>query len=372
MKNKSRSIEVKRVLCEQRNPYPADDLIETYKDFLKERYYLHTYKFNPVVFTKLLRLTVDSWHTEKRISRYSLLFEIVRYKLLANPKNISTSSIPRIYPIDFPPEICSLLFELFQLVLKFPEKFSENQLLDSVSFAFRLMTGIRLNEEHILFLLENVKASDKFLNRVLRYPYYSPLISKWAKEHFEAEEYRLRRAELISQILNENPDFEVDFDTLITDFEYMNYLDFQTVNKGIEVSSPYFIKDLEYKGEIGEEVEKGSNIIEYSISSNKYISFDDNFVKRFYEVPKRTIKGRNVPDFPKMTTYFLDNKKKILNSTMAWGIAYSCYSNQQKSEMLRKYYNEETHPSIIRICKIYKLTEMLEWIYNELTGTKKG
>lgn len=370
MNNKTKVIEVKRVWYEQLNLYPADDLIESYNDFLKERYFLHTYKFNRVVFEKLLRLTIEIWHTEKRISRYSLLYEIARYKLNANPKNISVSSLSRIHPFDFPPETCSLLFQLFQLVLKFPDKFTENQLLGSVSKAFQLLMGIRLSEENISFLLKNVNASDKFLNRVLRYPYYSPLITKWAKEQFEIDEYRLRRAELISHILNENPAFEVDFKTLITDFGYMNYLDFQTVNSGIDVLSPKYIKDIEFKGEISGEEEKGSNIIEYSVSADRYYVLDDKFVKRFYEVPKRKIKGRNVPDFPKMMAFFKNNKTKIHYSTMAWGIAYSHYDKKKKSELLRKYYDESTHSTILKICKIYKLTDLLEFIYSELSDSK--
>lgn len=71
--NKQRKIELQRAIIELEKPYPKDDLILSYPDFIKVWDYLIHYQFNPVVFENLVNLANDFWNSEKRISRLSML-----------------------------------------------------------------------------------------------------------------------------------------------------------------------------------------------------------------------------------------------------------------------------------------------------------
>ena len=77
--NKPRKIELQRAIIELENPYPKDNLILSYSDFLKVRDYLSCFQFNPIFFDNLVNLANDKWNTEKRISRLSLLQKIKQY-----------------------------------------------------------------------------------------------------------------------------------------------------------------------------------------------------------------------------------------------------------------------------------------------------
>ena len=73
-------------------PDAPDDLILTYQDFLRVKDFLIYYPFNPVVFQNLLKLTIDLWTSNKRISRLSLLQGIKRYSDLSANKSFNRES----------------------------------------------------------------------------------------------------------------------------------------------------------------------------------------------------------------------------------------------------------------------------------------
>ena len=81
--NKYWKIELQRAILQIDNPYPKDDFIVSYSDFLKARDYLGYYKFNPVVFNHLVMITNNEWATEKRISRLSLILKVKQYYRVA-------------------------------------------------------------------------------------------------------------------------------------------------------------------------------------------------------------------------------------------------------------------------------------------------
>src|SRR5688572_26730219 len=74
-----KQLEIQKEIAKIQNAYPPDNLIVTYKDFLKTRDYLPLYQFNPLVFDSLVTLTCESWNSPGRINRQSLIELIKRY-----------------------------------------------------------------------------------------------------------------------------------------------------------------------------------------------------------------------------------------------------------------------------------------------------
>ncbi|MCB0371152.1 MAG: hypothetical protein KDD45_17485, partial [Bdellovibrionales bacterium] len=74
-----KTIEIRNTITKLENPFPKDDLITSYKDFLKFRAELPFYQFNLNVLTSLIKLSNDTWDTKERISRISIIQLIKRY-----------------------------------------------------------------------------------------------------------------------------------------------------------------------------------------------------------------------------------------------------------------------------------------------------
>jgi hypothetical protein len=77
-----------------------------------------------------------------------------------------------------------------------------------------------LSHEEEKWLCDNAFKNNNFLNRVLRYPICSSVISQWVKDNYNNDALRERRSELLSWIVNEDQKHEVSIQTLIDDFEY--------------------------------------------------------------------------------------------------------------------------------------------------------
>jgi hypothetical protein len=203
----------------------------------------------------------------------------------------------------------------------------------------------------VIWLCENVGMSDMILNRILRYPEKSTIISNWAHQHYKQDNYRIRRAELAGWILDETPNFEIDKQTLIDDFEYFNIIDINAIQ--------------EYENELA-----ATKIIERDLKGILTIQASAptlNLTKRPYIPTPDFSKDYNayVPDFKKMRAEFYPNIDLSFNLTMLWAIAYSRLDNTVKSELLKKYYCPEIYWSFFKICNKLRLSELLRWLMDK-------
>ena len=225
--NKQRKIELQRAITEFKKPYPKDDLILSYSDFLKVRDYLGYYQFNPIVFHNLISLVNDIWNTEKRVNRLSLLQKIKQYLHQNTTKHYYSRVIKP--NIELKIETRKSLFNLFRKTFEHGNYVSHKQLDEARKICNNLLMNIELTQIEEEWLCSNIFLSELILNRVLRYPTKSEVISNWAKSNFLNDILRSRRAELVSWVIDQEPTFEIEQQTLMDDFEYLNRSDLQAI-----------------------------------------------------------------------------------------------------------------------------------------------
>ncbi|MCG9881237.1 MAG: hypothetical protein MH472_11625 [Bacteroidia bacterium] len=364
--NKKRIKELQRLIIEFERPYPNNDLILSYSDFLLKRDYLIYYQFNPKVFYFLVKLADDTWDTGKRISRLSLLQNIKQYYKSAKQNN---NKGPK--NIDIKPKLSLqtriLLFSLFKKTFEqklhiVPKQLEEARIICNYTLIDIELTSIEEN-----WLCSNFHISNIILNRVLRYPKKSELISNWAKTNFHKDNLRTRRAELISWLIDQDSKFVVNQQTLVDDFEYLNKSDLQAIqdydneidaNKVIEMEfAEYLPKKIEFNffdGEYDEEV------IDLTVP-------ELNLSRRHYGTPKDNTKEYpiSIPDFDKMRDYFYANLHTHQKVTMIWAIAYSRINNKKKYALLKRYYCNETYKSLFKVSKRIRNIELLKWLLKQ-------
>jgi hypothetical protein len=312
------SKEIKRLVSklEVENHYPDDNLITCYKDFLRIRDSLRYYQFNPVVFQSLVALTICLWETKERISRLSLLTAIKHY---ANrEKNLELDIQTRKH-----------IFTLFRNTFEKSQFLPKNHIIEAQHILNYLLVNITLTNEEERWFCENENQSTNIINRILRYPVYSKIITQWVKEHFNSDKFHTRRAEAVGWLLDETPDFIVEEQTLIDDFEYTNLLDIEKI-KNKDLSFQYYPHEV--------------------------------VIERFYIRLKINLSSNVDPDFENVRKYFYDNIDIIKRQTMLWAVAYSRLDVQRKMKLFERYYSDELFFSLFNICKKYKLIEVLKWL----------
>jgi hypothetical protein len=350
-----KQIQIQRAILELENPYPNDNLITCYKDFLKARDFLPYYKYNPNVFQSLVDLTFEIWDTNQRINRISLLESLKKYSKNRDKEKGKSS-------MDLPIETKTKIFLLFKGCFDEPERLSANQINDGKNLCNYLLINLVLRVEEEKWLCENTGLSENVLNRVLRYPIKSEVITNWVKENYNMDIYRIRRAELASWIISEDPNFEIDKKTLIADFSYFNISDAKAIQEyETEVAVNNIIKERELHGilpskNLFDDVEANPELIS-SIPELK-------LTRRHYGIPIDSSKGYhlNIPNFKKMSKDFYANIDTTFKITMLWSIAYSKLDSKLKAELLKKYYCNETYWSFFKICKRHKLIKSLKWL----------
>lgn len=373
---KHREIELKKIIAQIEYKYPQDNLILTYKDFLKERDYLQFNQFNPIVFLCLIKLTNDEWSTKKRINRLSLLEKIKQYFHVAIQDQVKLP-FDRVNETSyqFSTETKKQLFELFRKTFDESIYISKKQIEEARRISSNILRNIELTETEVKWLCDNVEKSKVVLNRILRYPVKSKIISKWVKENFNKDFAKNRRAEFISWIIDEEPKFEIDKHTLIDDFDYLNEIDIKNIQEYERTH-----KEIENLNNIKQEIDIFD--LNYNHNSVKFEYIPSNpkltISKRFYDVPIDEIKEReldikdyfqvHIPDFSKMRKQFYDELDFIQKITMIWAIGYSRLDNNIKTELLVKYYCKEIHQSFIKVCKKTKNTDAIKWIINNYQG----
>lgn len=230
-----------------------------------------------------------------------------------------------------------------------------------------LLINIALTQEEEKWLCRFSNPPPLILNRLLRYPKKSTIISAWVKEYFYVDEYRNRRAEFISWIIDENPQYEVDKQVLIDDFNYHNKIDKRAIKEYVtEAEAVFYIEnDL---SELLASKEESSNI--YDRENGKIFlplkKPELKLTRRNYGVPldinSPDYVGGYLPDFEKLQTRFYETLDTFQYLTMIWGIAYSRLSDTEKFELFKKYYTEDTSYSLIKIASRAKNLTMLNWL----------
>ncbi len=362
--------EIIRLLANIENRYPPEDLIITYSDYLKNGQNLHYYKYNPTVLEYLTDLTIQSWDSPRRIARLNLLTTIKQYVNVAHAENNnSTRHFKILIPIKdiFTTKIKENLFNIFKLVHSGKQYLTEKQIDQGKQISNFFLKDVYLTFEAIQWLCNHSNSSPYVLNRLLRYPAASPLITSWAKENFGNDDFRNRRAELTSWIIDEDNDYVISIETLIADFEYQNKSDKKAFND--------YIDEIEYNQHLADEL--GDIFAVKKITDFRFEGLYkepeilDGFTepkyvlsKRFYKVPLLTDKQYNIeiPDFDALSKNFYENIQLTKEITMIWSIAYSRLSAETKSRLLRKYFNQQTTPSLLKVAYKFELVPLLKWM----------
>ncbi len=359
MKKKDKRIQM--VIDEIENPNPPNSFIKNYLDFLKNRDSLPFYKFNPIVLESLIDLTLHSWNTKDRISRLSLIESIRRYSRDEDSQRVYLNSNRKL--VTLPTIVKKKLFLLFKNCFEEAQVLTRKQLPEARKICNSLLLNIDLEEVEEKWLVTNYTLSPLILNRLLRYPKRSKIISNWVKEYYHDDNLRNRRAELLSWILDEEPSYSPDPKTLLEDFNYFNEQDRKAVE---EVKETFELNRLLAK-------QLGKNEVSDRIFDIPGIDLDPESAlelkplklsKRFYQVPTIFSEDyyENFPDFGMLETHFNENIETFLRVTMMWGIGYSRLDEGQKSDLLIRYYSKETENTFFRICRRYKLVGPLEWL----------
>lgn len=338
-------------------PFPKDNIIKTYRDFLGVRDVLHFYKFNPEVLRSLVELTLTLWRSEIRINRMSLLDAIQRYCITYRHEFQKKRSYVTINPSPdhLPEKVRYLLFDLFVMINEYPKFISEKQLKEALNIGNRIIKDLSFRQPQEKWLISKAFESEHIMNRVLRYPAKSKTISSWAKNNMNNDELRSRRAELLSRILDFDPHFEVNYKTLTEDFDYFEKHD-------MELISEYEALWVYYHDKVGQK--NKFNFIPDQKMIEIILQTPLRFIRRPYGFPANT-KAQYpivIPDLVQMRSDFMskiDLNKKFI---MIWAVGYSRMSQHEKTESLKKYYCLETYESVYKVCVKNHNTEMLNWM----------
>jgi hypothetical protein len=357
-----RTFEIQKAITELENPYPKDDLISSYKDYLKVRDYLPFYQFNLSVFSSLLNLTCDLWPSNKRINRLSLLQSIKRYGYITHQgKGYSTIAAKS---ADIPIEVNKKTFMLFKYCFEGRVVLSPKQLEEAMKICNRILINTVLEDTDIEWLCENAEKSNIILNRVLRYPAKSAIISHWVRQHDQMESYRIRRAELVGWMLDENPDFIIDKQTLTDDFEYFNTVDLKAIREYESELDGFNVIERDFKGILAarapSRMERLSGMHSETITQPPELELS----KRFYNTHLDYSRNHKtfIPDFEKLREEFYLKIDTTIKVTMLWAIAYSRLDATVKTELMKKYYSPEINWTYFKISKKLKLIESLKWL----------
>ena len=341
--------EIQNRILEYDTPDAPDDLIVTYQDFLKVRDFLFYYPFNPVVFKSLLKLTVDLWISDKRISRLSLLKALKGYYSRYCDKSVNryNRAASKHKSDSFSDEIKALIFHLFKLTVKDDRFITPLQVGEARKAANHLLIGMTLPDKDIKWLCDNAFVSEQVLNRVLRYPCKSEIITGWVKKNFENDQLRTRRYELIGWLLDYDPDYVINESTLLYDYQHFVGLDINELREF-------------YRKEIG-----SFEITTISGDSTNII----NFSFRIYGAPygKLRLNVKSLDEVEAVLHFVSSDLDNIKVKMMIWAIAQSRLESDKKVEMLKKYYTEATHLEILRAAtNKFKSADLLRWILEKM------
>jgi hypothetical protein len=347
------------------NPYPDDDLIRTYADFRRVRELLPYYQFNPTLFNNLLQLTLDSWRSTARISRLSLVSTLRDYLVMTSmsrldPKDAWKTARMR---TELPAEVRTNIFRLFRKSLEETDVLRISQVAHVQVACNRLAMDQVFSDVDVEWLCAHSIKYNQALNRLLRYPVASPLISSWAKANYSASQCRIRRTEWLGWILDVDQTYEIDKQTLLVDFKHNNAYDQQLVHsywEDFHLTSKLnmALHDVFYSGKLPIKPLEGDPDIHPNKKAYLLLT------PRLHPVPNIQSDELNayIPDFAAINREFLPRIDHYQKLTMIHGIYRSRLDTETKNSMYKKYYNEETCYTLFVISKRTKNSDLLKWM----------
>jgi len=216
----------------------------------------------------------------------------------------------------------------------------------------------------IEWLCENADKSNVILNRLLRYPEKSTIISNWVKQHDKLDRYRIRRAEMVGWLMDENPDYIIDKMTLIDDFEYFNTIDINAIREYESELDVFKVIERDFKGILAirepSRMERLRGIQSETITQPPELEL----TKRFYNTHLDYSSSHKtfIPDFIKLREEFYSNIDTTIKVTMLWAIAYSRLDAKVKTELMKRFYCDEVNWTYFKISKKLKLIDSLIWL----------
>ncbi|MDP9229518.1 MAG: hypothetical protein M3O67_02460 [Bacteroidota bacterium] len=266
---------------------------------------------------------------------------------------------------SFPSEIISKLFNLFKKCFAINIPIGPKQIEDVRKLCNSLLINTPLQIEDEKWLCDNIDKSDMILNRILRYPVKSNIISKWAEENYTNNLFRVRRAELTSWMIDENQNFEIDKQTLIDDFEYCNNIDITAIKYYDDEIAANKIIERDLKDILPSKKMPTLHFDNFDTSSELITSAPElKLLRRFYGVPINSSLHYpvSIPDFDRLRDNFYFEIETTRRITMLWSIGYSRIDINEKAELLKRYYMDETYWTFFKICKKYRLSDLLKWL----------
>lgn len=350
-----KQIEIRRKIIEIRSLKPSDKMISSYEDFLRYKDILSAYKFNLTTFCNLVELTYMLWQSGKKTNKTSLLELISKYSgLNKHPEHVNDRTARQ-------------LFWLFRETnIKGVPGYSSATIIRMQSSSNKALKGIPLTNPEITELIENINRTRHILNRILRYPKASPLITEWIKSVFLMNSYRGRRPELIGWLLDENVDFMVKEQVIADDFEHFLQIDRELVNNYKVEHSKYISMLNEKKNSIDERIVR-TGVTDWQ-DDYPWIGLTKPTLKLEQRIYNKSIELGGeptiiVPDFENRTRDVYNRLDFYMRLTMLWGIAFSHHTKGVKQKLYMRFYEPELYPAAIKIAYRTKNVQFLEWLY---------
>jgi hypothetical protein len=319
------------------------NLIESYDDFLREKGNLKThYHFSLPVFNALIRLADELWSDKRRFRCSELLHTMLPYLKRGN------------YKLDDATKIN--LFGLFK------KMFADNDIDSSLAeICFMMLRDFSLSAEYEVWLCERAEhatpqdwyffAWQALFSRILNYPAASTIITKWISENFNHREFHCRRYKAIAWLLNENEDYIVDDQTLMNDFEFINWLDAQVMCNWYhnwDGNTPCTYTDR--------------RLFNRRCFIDGQPVREDLYARPYCSVICKGMGHGEAPDFTALRKFFAENLPDIKAQTMLWAVACSKLPVSTKQKLLKKYYSPFCFWTLLNIAKRYNLLAILEWL----------
>ena len=374
--------------------------IQDLKSYYHYRPYLPHYQFNDQLSQDLIVLLLNYLDNEKRLDRHRLFSNILSQLISIKREQRFKGDRPTEYnisPISKPTK--DKFFELFQRIItdKWNLFYKKNK-TSSYWLLMDLVKRINWDESQWNWVLEHVKTIPHIRPLLEDTIITVPNIESFVLKHYNDTFIVENRTKYIAHILDNNPDFVIEKETILNDCAILNTLDQEYITQIIDkFEQDQLLTEVNWQLEFGQhekfkEMDKltedysnekmGSSNhdddsedweypIRYSENTmnhikNDFIGYHHQYCflphhRRLYPVPNSEIKKGKVifPDF--------DLALKLLNMTidkyqakyMVWSIVYSRLPKRKKIAMIRKWWREDLAYTWLFIAKRHNLPEIL-------------
>jgi|GEM_PF-2803821 len=396
-------------LFELQPPEAPDDLLESFADFQKYRWFIDLSVFNEKLMLKMAQFLRDNLDKRGKVNRRDL-FSSLRKMAARIPDKTMIGK-----------ELSDVLFEIFErLVISGRHNFSKTCINGYQQAIDTVLKDVILSKQNINTLLNNAHVSFRVVKRILDYPSADTAISMWAIGNFENNRYRHKRIKLLAWILDDNPAYNLSAKIIQDDHDFFNDNDTEAYNDAElellaelnpapkpEYVAPeqqavkieeirqmsdsdeedfsvwsddlfsdiplYSSCDMKDSGEtITENTEKktltpGMGYSWYIMNNEPFpVSFrvGKKLAYRYYYLLK-TVQEEKDKHIRQMDEYFNSNKTDIYNMVCMYGIYHSHLDMDTKTRLMKEYYHSTHDSRIFLIARKQKNVEFLEWMMRE-------